>query len=295
MELVRLCITRIYAHWSTDEIHLQNFMNEIVANHILPPSSIISSTNLHDLKQIQHNQQQVRLILSPINSTELLPLVFDELCGRADMIGFIRFISDGVGSIGKSLLQNGTSEISNICLHVIEPICQRFDFVSSSGKIPVALRCILIAIFNQSRGDERIQNSLLLLFIDSFLPRVTRWLLNSNSTFHSLGDDVISIGEQTQLMETIQDLLKICFTRGTGASSTSIYSSTGGVGGGVYPSSSLSLSPSMNNNHNHNVIGIGIGSNESNYTIKSKSHISNYSLQTHATLSRSKWLISRYL
>lgn len=271
MELIRLCVTRIYAHWSTDEIHLQNFLNKILSNHITPPSSLSSS--ILSTNMINESHVMLSSISTPINSLELLPLIFDELCGRADMIGFIRFISDGVGIIGRGYLHNNTSEISNLCLHVIEPICQRFDFVSSSGKIPVALRCILSSIFHQSHGDERIQNNLLLLFVDSFLPRIIRWLLNSNSSIHNLGDDIISIGEQTQLMETIQDLFKICFTRGINTSSSSI------------------KSPSISNGNGS--IYSGGESNGSNYTFKSKSQYSNYSLQIHAALSRSKWLISR--
>lgn len=297
MELIRLCVTRIYAHWSTDESHLQNFMNEIISHFLTTPPSIPSSNNLQDFrlnsvidtqKQQQQQQQtpqqqsQSRIIFPTINPTEVLPLVFDELCGRADMIGFIRFISDGVGSTRKGYLQSNGTEISNICIHIIEPICQRLDLVSSSGKIPVALRCTLSAIFKQSHGDERIQNNLLLLFVDSLLPRITRWLLNSSSSlsspFHSFGDDGASIGEQTQLVETIQDLLKICFTRANGTSSLS-----------------HSTSSSIVNNNNYNNYNNGFSSNDSNYSLRSRIQISNYSLQTHATLSRSKWLISRYV
>lgn len=80
-------------------------------------------------------------------------------------------------------------------------------------------------------------------------------------------------------METIQDLFKICFTRGINTSSSSI------------------ISPSLNNgnsNGNGSIYGGG-ESNGSNYTFKSKSQYSNYSLQIHAALSRSKWLISRFI
>jgi hypothetical protein len=230
-------------------------MNEVISHHL----SLIDSVEPSTLPRAS----SVPSLPSSLPSSELLSLIFEELCGRPDMIGFIKHISEGVGANGKLLLVNGTGEVSTLCSQIIEPICQRLDSLSSTGRIPVALRCMISSLVGQTRENDPRRGSLLLLFVNSFAPRITRWLahLNTQPLHAGLSDDgSVSLGEQTQLLETIQDLLKLCFSRG--------FSDQG------------ARSPAL-------------PSNESNHSSPSRPVGGSFSLQTHAILSRSKWLISR--
>lgn len=255
-------MTRIYAHWSSDESHLLRYLNEVISYHLLPPDSLDDCSRI----SIPEGEKRIRCLFPSFKSSELLPLIFDELCGRPDMIGFVKYISEGVGVNGRTLLSNGGHDNARLCSQIIEPICQRLDSVSSSGKVPVALRCMIISIVGQTHDDDRRRNDLLLLFANSFISRITRWLFNSNSQ-QSLSDDCMSIGEQAHLLETVQELLKLCFIKGSSSIDSHASPSRGQI---PLPGSSES------NSLHSRIIG------------------SNFSLQTHAILSRSRWLISRY-
>lgn len=266
MEFIRLYLTRILAHWSCDESHLLHFMNEIVAHHLSPPDS------LEDYSTTLPNDRGPRLASSFFSSsfkpTELLPLILDELCGRPDMIGFIKYVSEAVGPNGRSLLSGNRGSGSEsgvidspslLCNLIVEPICQRLDTVSSFGKLPMALRCILSSMVSQTREDEQKRSQLFFVFANSLVPRITRWLTTSKSNDEE--DCGVSIGEQAQVLDTIQELMRICFTRGVWNQ------------GDPHCSSPGSNSP-------HRPRGGG-------------SLGTQFSLQIHATLSRSRWLISR--
>jgi hypothetical protein len=250
MELIRLYVTRIFAHWSSDESHLSRFMNEIISYQLSPRDSL---------------EQPFDTPPRASSRSELVSMIFDELCGRPDMIGFIKHVSEGVGPNGKVLLVNGAGETSSLCSQIVEPICQRLDSLSTSGRIPVALRCMISSIIGQTRENDSRRGGLLFLFVNSFIPRITRWLAHSNTQpLHSLTDDCsVSIGEQTQLLEAVQDLLKLCFTKGV---------SDPGVRSPQPPA---------------------LGSVDSHLSSPSRALGGKFSLQTHAILSRSKWLISR--
>jgi hypothetical protein len=121
---------------------------------------------------------------------------------------------------------------------------------------------------------SRVRSILLTILADSLVPKIVQWLVSSSAPFHtqantsrhvddsSLNDygDLLSLGDQTAMMDTIQELLRACFSRFTARSSIS---SPGGMGDSVSSSRGHSGGASL-------------------------------SIHTHATLSRSKWLIARY-
>jgi hypothetical protein len=293
MDLIRLYLSRILAHWSCDESHLLRFLNEIVSHHLSPPDSLTDLPN-------PASYSSSSFFFASFKPSELLSLVLDELCGRPDMIGFLKFISEAVGPNGRALMSrgggaggggggggingNGTgTDTALLCSQIIEPICQRLDGVSSSGKLPVALRCIVSSLTAQTHDDERKRSHLFLIFAHSFVSRITRWLTTKTSTFNSKSfslteeDGGVSIGEQAQVLETVQELMKLCFTRGMpiGSSQREAHSHS--------PSSPASASASgMLMNHD-TPLHSGIHSQSR----------SQFSLQIHAILSRSRWLISR--
>ena len=256
---MKLAITRIFSHWSTDDTQLENFVRGVVRYHFANTKSI--SSNVSDASYKDSNPDDAGVVRTEsISGSQLLPLVLDEICRRADMIGVIRYLSDAVTQSAKAAITPGAHiDVSAICIQIVEPICHRFDAIASASRIPGVLQSVVRALMDtkpQHRSDA------LLLLAESLVPKVVQWVTCSTAVFRRRFDvqdlddsaDNLSIGEQSVLLETIQELLKLCFCR---LPNTSDPPGDGECG-----------------------------------SIRSKTAVT-LSLANHAVLSRSKWLIAR--
>jgi hypothetical protein len=270
-DFVRILITRLYNHWSCDDFHLYTLMNEMMAyfeksleyssygngNELSPQKNSFAVTPLK--KTIESINQitspESRVTTSPI--IDFVQMVYSEICRSAELISFIRYISDSITPTGRSVISTrATPEISVICSHIIEPICQRFALSASECKIPSVLR-IAIGVSMKCQFKTKA----IALFSDCIIPRIVRWIFGSGFRDSTLSTDNSNkfrpnLEDQALLSDYIQELLKMCFGKGNAATYTK-------------------------------------GDNANNVNGNTREHIITLSLSHSAMLSRSKWLISR--
>lgn len=175
---------------------------------------------------------------SSMSAKLFLPLLFNEFCLRPDMLGFIRYLSDAVGTTGRAFLnRDGCAEdISSLCVKVIEPIAQRFEVLASTGLIPGALCTVLKVLCgttDSTAGDKSIH---ILSLVDCLAPRIVQWLYRHSTERHLVHSEdrsvtlvmkdegCLSLGEQTVLIGVTQDLLKMCLVNGFKSADTAFQS-----------------------------------------------------------------------
>jgi hypothetical protein len=267
---VKLSVTRLYSHWSADDLQLEQLLRSVVAHHYHTDSRTFESS-----ADSRHQSRQEGVLLpapsedDSLSRSQLLPLVLDEICRRADMIGIIRYLSDAVGQNAQSVITSGTQlDISALCTQIVEPICHRFDAIASSNRIPGVLQCVVRSLIDTKSPNRP---DALLLLAESLVPKIVQWVMSSTGAsrmrfdnHHYFDeDDNMSLGEHSTLVDTIQELLKLCFLR-------------------------------LPNTHMGNEIGTSSYSDmaSTGSSIRSRSAVP-LSLSNHAVLSRSKWLIAR--
>lgn len=260
-------MTRLFSHWSSDDLQLEQLLKRVVAHHYHTESRV--STGAGDHRNYTQESNIPTDLEDSLSRSHLLPLVLDEICRRADMIGIIRYLSDAVGQTAMSIISSGSQlDISALCTQVVEPICHRFDAIASSNRIPGVLQCVVRSLIESTASNRP---DALLLLAESLVPKIVQWVMSStgasrmryDSHQYFDDDDVISLGEQSTLIDTIQELLKLCFVR--------------------LPMTHITNDGSM---RSHGDVA-STGS-----SIRSRSAVT-LSLSNHAVLSRSKWLIAR--
>jgi hypothetical protein len=206
---VKVVTTRIYCHWSSTIAQFVDFLRVAIDSHDSIEIPLMSATGSEVLS-------------SQASESLLLPLIFNELFLRPDMLGFIRYISDAVGQDGRVFLnrEGSVQDINTLCALVIEPIAVRFDALSISRQIPGALSHALEALCS-TKNSGAIDVRRILLLVDSFVPRIVQWLYRDTTDRHFSvnagamdGEDLLAIDEHAAMIDITQELLKLCFVNG---------------------------------------------------------------------------------
>lgn len=198
-DVSRILVSRIYAHWSSDDTSLSKLLALALEQHFTQ-SSVLSE----DDESTQ----------APWMS--FYQCMLQELCSRPDMLGFIRHISDA-GNI-KSLLSK-PNDIATLCVQVVEPICQRLDACASNGRLPSAFLNIIRDV-----AQSKHRNGGLIAFAEVLVPRICQWLLGRRAKEVLLEDvneeaslNTLSISDTAQMADSLTNLLTQCFGRLEGA------------------------------------------------------------------------------
>lgn len=214
-EFVKVITARIFCHWSCSDVQFGRFLAIAIKSHFSVDNQR-SATSPHDDETscLAATQQM------------FLPLVFNEMCLRPDLLGFIRWVSDAVSPSGREFFNKigSAQDISTLCVRVIEPIASRLESLAASGSIPNSLRCAFQVLSLADGSSSAEISSRILMVVDCLVPRIVQWLYRNSTTRHFSnnvagsnidgGEDLLSLSEQTDMITAAQELLQMCFVNG---------------------------------------------------------------------------------